>query len=143
MADSSFQETNDIVILHSRIESLVERLSRLEAHLETNDSISRIKKELYQKHVYSSKFIHVPSFYYDLDLSERLKLVQGTNTSQLCKSIIFENTECEHFNIDDRTNSRYYCVVVQYDCKYFFNFNLIISILIIIVYFQPNLIVNF
>ena len=45
-----------------------------------------------------------------------LVVVVGSScgVEQLCKSIVFENTVASHDNCDDPTNSRYYCVIVQY-----------------------------
>lgn len=35
----------------------------------------------------------------------------------LCKSIIVENTACTNEGVEDPLNSRYYCVVVQYNSR--------------------------
>ena len=37
---------------------------------------------------------------------------------QMCKSMVMENTVCEHTDCSDPTNSRYYVVVVQYVAKF-------------------------
>ena len=37
---------------------------------------------------------------------------------QMCKSMVMENTACENKDCSDPTNSRYYCVVVQYVAKF-------------------------
>lgn len=64
----------------------------------------------------STSWKWVPSHYYTLSLSERAKILQAQSTQQLCKSMLMENRapnapkDCK-----DRTNSRFYLVVVQYD----------------------------
>jgi hypothetical protein len=45
-------------------------------------------------------------------------LLNNSDVSQLCKTIIFENTAATHEDTSDRTNSRYYCVVVQYAARF-------------------------
>jgi hypothetical protein len=78
-----------------------------------NCEISRVKQDLMKLSVYSARFVTVPADYYDRSMEERSKLL-SCNVSQMCKSIIFENTACNHGDCSDPTNSRYYCVIVQY-----------------------------
>lgn len=102
--------------------SLEDRLNRIEiklSHLEAEAAVKRCKKDLQKRRVlYSSSFIKVPSNYYERTLEERVRLLNANNVYQLCKSIIFENTACDHNAIDDKTNSRYYIAIVQYGAKF-------------------------
>lgn len=41
-------------------------------------------------------------------------MLHNADVSQLCKTIIFENTAADHNDTSDHSNSRFYCVVVQY-----------------------------
>ena len=36
---------------------------------------------------------------------------------QLCKSIVLVNTACKHDDTHDPTDSKYYCVLIQYNQK--------------------------
>lgn len=58
----------------------------------------------------------VPPHYYTLDLPERAKILNATSTQQLCKSMLMENRATNApKDCKDRTNARFYLVVVQYD----------------------------
>ncbi|TPX37158.1 proline---tRNA ligase [Synchytrium microbalum] len=65
-----------------------------------------------------ARFYHVESDYYDWSLQRRCIRLQAPSISHLCKSVIMENT---HHNPTgdtlDPTNSKYYCVIVQYVAK--------------------------
>lgn len=100
----------------SRLDKLLERLTALEIRVFGDQGAERVKRALVEQNIFSAKLIHVPSHYYDLALRDRAALLQA-NPSQLCKSIIFENTACEHHRLDDPTYSRFYCVIVQYEGK--------------------------
>lgn len=41
----------------------------------------------------------------------------GCQVPHLCKSIIVENTACANAGIEDPRNSRFYCVILQYNSK--------------------------
>ena len=98
-----------------RIDNVEKRVSELEKKYVKNkdDAVTKVKKDLLARSVYNSRFFYVPPNYYDLTLEERAALLGG-NTPQLCKSIIFENLACDHNSCEDPTNSRYYCVIIQY-----------------------------
>lgn len=82
-----------------------------------DDPVERVKNDLWRKKVYSSIFVKVSADYYENSLETRAKIL-NCHVSQLCKSIIFENTAwCKEKDIDDPTNSRYYLVLVQYEGK--------------------------
>lgn len=115
----------------ARLDSLLTRLSNAENRLlkledkkrevdkkkslHDDEGVKRVKADLLQRGaiLYSSRFFFVPSHYYDLTLEERAKLLQ-TKTSHLCKTILFENTVWDGEDEFDRTNARYYCVIIQY-----------------------------
>jgi len=83
-----------------------------------SEEVSRCKSKLIKSGCYVYKFYVVPSNYYDLTLLQRRDILQAKDLNQLCKSIIFENTACSHKNHDDITDSRYYCVIVQYATRF-------------------------
>lgn len=99
--------------IFKRIEAAEERLKKLEDARRNVDPVDRVQADLLNCGVYTARFLTVPSNYYDLTLEQRAELLHG-EVPQLCKSIIFENTACDHFDTSDVTNSRYYCVIVQY-----------------------------
>lgn len=109
------EEDNRLAKLLDRIHQVESRIQQLEA--KKNNPIERIKQDLIKQKIYSGRFIKVQSDYYDLTLEDRAKLLHG-NTNQLCKSIIFENTSCSHDNCNDPTDSKYYCVIIQYVGKH-------------------------
>jgi hypothetical protein len=99
--------------------ALLERIALAESKLEdvSYDPIKKVKDALITKKLqYVSKFVKVPQDYYNRTMAERA-IILNANIEQLCKSLIFENTYCDHNNCDDITNSRYYLVVVQYAAK--------------------------
>ena len=100
-------------LLWKRIEAAEARLQKLEEARKQIDPVDRVKMDLLQRGVYTASFITVQSDYYDLTLEQRAALLHG-QVPQLCKSIVFENTACDHFDTSDPTNSRYYCVIIQY-----------------------------
>lgn len=107
--------------LLARIEAAEKRIAALEqkAKEREEDAVEVIKADLRRRGVYGAKFFTTPSNYYDWTLEERAAFLGG-DVSQLCKSIIFENIACDHNNCDDPTNSRFYCVIVQYVGKFYF-----------------------
>ncbi len=110
------EEENINDILH-RIDVAEEKLKQLEQSRRVVDPVDRVKQDLMSRAVYSASFITVQSDYYDLTLDQRANLLKGS-VPQLCKSIIFENTACEHYDCSDPTNSRFYCVITQYVGKF-------------------------
>jgi prolyl-tRNA editing enzyme YbaK/EbsC (Cys-tRNA(Pro) deacylase) len=83
-----------------------------------SEEVIRCKSKLIKEKCYVYKFYVVPNNYYDLTLLQRRDILQAKELNQLCKSIIFENTACSHKNYDDPTDSRYYCVIVQYATRF-------------------------
>lgn len=107
----------------SQIVELEERLSRLEYNakneqkiINLDDPVERVKADLQQRSVFTSIMITVPSTYYSWTLEERANIL-NCHVNQLCKSIILENTACTEKDCTDPTNSKYYCVVLQYNTK--------------------------
>jgi prolyl-tRNA editing enzyme YbaK/EbsC (Cys-tRNA(Pro) deacylase) len=106
----------------ARVEKLIERLRAAEKRLQAleekaNDEIARVKADLAAKKVYAYKLVTVPDNYYDRSMEERAGIL-GCSVPQMCKSIVFENTAATHDSMEDMTNSRYYCVIVQYAAKF-------------------------
>ena len=113
-----------------RITALLERIQKAEARLSniereksitladsrSKDPVDRVRNDVLSRNIYSAKFYRVPQDYYDRCLQERAELLM-CSISQLCKSILFENTaftsESSKQGLDP-TNSQYYLVVVQY-----------------------------
>lgn len=109
----------------ARISSLESRIERLEMlPLFNESSVDRVRRHLKSKRIFNAAQLQVAGNYYELTLKERAKILHARNESQLCKSIIFENSayECDESIPDnitaDPTNSRYYLVIVQYEGTY-------------------------
>ena len=104
-------------LLH-RIDLLEKRIEVLESKNQdsVSTSLKRVKDDLLKKNIYSASFIKVVGNYYEESLEYRASLLKCA-TNQLCKSIILENTSCDHENISDVSNSRFYCVILQYESK--------------------------
>ncbi len=105
----------------AQMEALIVRIDKADARLKAieqkvNDPVARVERDLVLKYVYNFSFLTVSPNYYEFTLAERASIL-NCNVPQLCKSIIFENTMCDHNNIDDPTNSRFYCVIIQYISK--------------------------
>lgn len=129
------------VLESKRLSSCLERVKAIEETV--NDDVWRVKYDLLKRNVYSYKFITVPSNYYGLSLEERAKLL-GCGEKQLCKSIIFENTAIDNERVNDFTNSRFYCVIVQYasaviDSCFTYEFNNLFIVNIVLAKFDAEL----
>jgi prolyl-tRNA editing enzyme YbaK/EbsC (Cys-tRNA(Pro) deacylase) len=93
--------------------------------IEIADAISKVENDLVTKQVYNSQFKVVPSDYYSKSLDDRSSILNANCADELCKTIVFENVHYKRTSGDqhilddcfDVTNSRYYCVVVQYNAK--------------------------
>ena len=67
---------------------------------------------------YSARWKWVPSSYYGYDLEKRRRTLGASTKLQLCKSMLMENKAWSGKpgeELSDRTNSRYYLIVVQYE----------------------------
>lgn len=108
--------------LEERVSVLENKLSKTHDNKVTKDDEQdigeqKVVADLLNHRIYCFRMIRVPSFYYDKDLAYRASLLKA-HTSQLCKSIIFENSwfDPNLANGDfDRSYSRYYLVILQYE----------------------------
>eukprot|EP01029_Cantina_marsupialis_P009557 TRINITY_DN222085_c0_g1_i1.p1 TRINITY_DN222085_c0_g1~~TRINITY_DN222085_c0_g1_i1.p1 ORF type:complete len:214 (+),score=55.21 TRINITY_DN222085_c0_g1_i1:80-643(+) len=80
-----------------------------------SESVLRVKADLESKGLEPKLFMAEPG-YYDRTLEERANMLE-CETSQLCKTIVMKNTKCVNKHCDDKTNSQYYMVIVQYITK--------------------------
>jgi hypothetical protein len=95
-------------------QDLERRICKLEQR--NQNPIQRVKSELSQLQLFTSRLQRVHENYYHLTLLERAQLL-NTSSDHLCKSIVLHNTSCRHENCDDITDSKYYCVIIQYSQK--------------------------
>ena len=102
--------------LLERIRAAEERILILNKNFRVDDPIERVRRALRSRGIVATKFVRVPLNYYDLTLTARAQLLK-CHTLHLCKTLVLENTAADIFGVDDTTNSRYYCVVVQYAGK--------------------------
>jgi len=79
--------------------------------------MSRARSAVINANCTSAVFKFVPSDYYTYGLEKRRQTLGATTTFQLCKSMLMENVKCDATDCADRTNSRYYLVVVQYEAE--------------------------
>lgn len=64
--------------------------------------------------------VRVVKNYYSQPLQSRATILQAASTAQLCKTIVMENKNFVQESATselDISNSRYYCVVIQYEHK--------------------------
>lgn len=101
-----------IAAAEKRLESLEQKRGSMTSGGDA-DVLRRVKTDLRSRGILSAKFVTVPKDYYDRPLEDRAKLLH-CNTPQMCKTIVFENTAFTEDGSGDKTNSRYYCVIVQY-----------------------------
>mmetsp|Transcript_8803 Transcript_8803/g.14999 ORF Transcript_8803/g.14999 Transcript_8803/m.14999 type:complete len:221 (+) Transcript_8803:60-722(+) len=102
-----------------RLELLESRVQALEKKME--EPVQRVLRDLKEKEVYNYQMLRVAEDYYSRSLEQRAALLKAKSTFHLCKTIVMENKNYVHdpsseseFNI---TNSRYYCIVIQYEHK--------------------------
>lgn len=76
--------------------------------------MSRARSAVIGANCTSAAWKVVPPEYYTWNLEQRRVELGATNTYQLCKSMLMENIKCNNADCSDRTNARYYLVVVQY-----------------------------
>jgi len=112
------------------LESLISRVTKLENEIYDTDKHSMdhssrrarqyIESTLLKKSppfcLSSVSWKWVPENYYSLTLKERSRILNAQSTNQLCKSMLMENRASNSpKDCFDRTNARFYLVVVQYD----------------------------
>eukprot|EP00004_Rigifila_ramosa_P020673 TRINITY_DN5396_c0_g1_i1.p1 TRINITY_DN5396_c0_g1~~TRINITY_DN5396_c0_g1_i1.p1 ORF type:complete len:311 (-),score=64.09 TRINITY_DN5396_c0_g1_i1:41-943(-) len=104
--------------LLAEIGQVEERLKHAKYLLEASNVMKRLKALAYEKQLWSSRFLLVERNYYSLTLEQRRAMVHAPSIHSLCKSIIFENTQCKFSDCSDKDHSRYYCVVLQYTARF-------------------------
>ena len=57
----------------------------------------------------------VPPNYYDLTLEDQRQALGAYSMTQMCKSFLVENRSCKKLDCSDRTNSRFYLLVIRHD----------------------------
>ncbi|KAJ0405778.1 hypothetical protein P43SY_003628 [Pythium insidiosum] len=92
------------------------RLALIERSVDERESVGRVRQHLQRAKLSSATLKTAPSDYYSWTLSQRGEFLQ-CSVPHLCKSIIVENTACTNAGMEDPLNSRYYCVIVQYNSK--------------------------
>lgn len=100
-----------IASLQARLDSLSARMTALEE--QPSHAVARVQRAVDGAGIVTAIFKKTPQDYYDNPLESRAKLL-GCHPRHLCKTIVFENVSCEHSSCADITDSRYYCVIVQY-----------------------------
>lgn len=103
---------------NERMKNLIDRVQRLEVSL--SSPVNRVLRDLRQRQIFGYQMIRVPSDYYERPLQARASVLKAASTAQLCKTIVVENKnfyEDENKHELDPTNSRYYCIVIQYEHK--------------------------
>jgi hypothetical protein len=58
------------------------------------------------------RFVRVSSDYYSWSLEQRQSVLGAPGIQYLCKSVIMQNTRCTEDNCLDRSNSKYYLIVI-------------------------------
>jgi len=118
-------------ILEGKQAQILERIKQLESRLiaiETNAKFSEksymqrggepvARVERATNHILSVELKWVPEDYYSRTIGQRRDLLCCT-IPQMLKSVVVENTACTEMGCDDRTNSRFYVVMVQYEARF-------------------------
>ena len=81
------------------------------------ESVGRVRRHAAEARVFSAVFKWVPEDYYDRPLAARAELL-GCAESQMCKSMIMENTSLPEGCSAEEEKLRYVMVVVQYAAKF-------------------------
>ena len=81
------------------------------------ESVGRVRRHAAEARVFSAVFKWVPEDYYDRPLAAQAELL-GCAESQMCKSMIMENTSLPEGCSAEEEKLRYVMVVVQYAAKF-------------------------
>ena len=95
-----------------RLIAVEKRLHLLEIDTETE----KVTADLLRQGVSAFKFYNTEANYYDTSLAARADYL-GAKVHQLCKTVLLSNTTKQDESTADVTDSKYYCVVVQYQAK--------------------------
>ena len=74
---------------------------------------TRLSLELTERGITSYRFRRAPADYYEQSLEYRKQVLGAESTSQLCKSLVLENTRARSAAADAQHAARYFCVVIQ------------------------------
>ncbi|DAZ96593.1 TPA: hypothetical protein N0F65_000159 [Lagenidium giganteum] len=105
-----------IEIVQTKLSEAKQRLEAMERKLQEREAVERVRAHLLKARVSSAALKLASADYYSWKLAERAQFL-GCQVPQLCKSIVMENTACTNDGIADPRNSRYYCVILQYNSK--------------------------
>jgi len=101
-------------MIEERVAALEQRLDAVTDEL----NVLRVKRSLAEKQVLTYVLRQVPKDYYSQTLAQRATLLGAASISQLCKTIVLENTAKEESgNLFDLSDPKYVAVVVQYEAK--------------------------
>jgi prolyl-tRNA editing enzyme YbaK/EbsC (Cys-tRNA(Pro) deacylase) len=78
------------------------------------DNEKNIKKLVVAFGLASARFKRCPKDYYSWKLEKRRAVLQADSVHHLCKSIVLVNSKCPHEEFTDRTDSKYYFIIIQY-----------------------------
>uniref|UniRef100_K3W8C1 YbaK/aminoacyl-tRNA synthetase-associated domain-containing protein n=1 Tax=Globisporangium ultimum (strain ATCC 200006 / CBS 805.95 / DAOM BR144) TaxID=431595 RepID=K3W8C1_GLOUD len=92
------------------------RLAKVERQVDDLQSVRGVQTHLQRAKLSSAYLKTASEDYYAWSLPQRASFL-GCKVPHLCKSIIVENTACTNTGIEDPRNSRYYCVILQYNSK--------------------------
>ena len=98
--------------LYKRVKAAEKRLDELER----SSGEELVTSDLIKQGVSAFKFFSTEKNYYDTSLSARANYLNA-EVKQLCKTVLFENTLNISKSTQDASDSKYYCVVVQYQAK--------------------------
>ncbi|TMW59480.1 hypothetical protein Poli38472_004549 [Pythium oligandrum] len=102
--------------VHAQLLEAEKRLAAVEKLLDERESVRRVQQHLQRAKLSSAFLKTAPGDYYSWKLEQRGEFLQ-CSVPHLCKSIIVDNTACTNAGMEDPLNSRYYCVVLQYNSK--------------------------
>lgn len=97
----------------SRLDELERRLDAVQDRV----NVERVKRRVAEQQIFTAVFKRVAADYYSNTLEERKQIVGAASISQLCKTIVLENTSKVGHDVSDPTDSKYYAVIVQYEAK--------------------------
>lgn len=111
-------DAENLILMNTRMDEVTLRLDELANNL----NVARVRRSLYEKKIFGAVLTKVPENYYAQTLKERADILKASSTSQLCKTIVLENTakgspDSKPFDLSDLTDPKYVAVIVQYEAK--------------------------